>query len=65
MSVPWSNFWRTPEMPLTNCEINLTLTWYEVCTISSVTGATKFKIIYTKLHVPFVTLSTQDNAKLS
>ena len=32
--------------------------------ISSTTGATKFKITDTKLSVPVVTLSTQDNAKL-
>ena len=24
-----SNFWRTPEMPLTNCKFNLILTWTE------------------------------------
>ena len=59
-----SNFWRTLEMPLINCEINFILTWSEDCVISSATGATKFKITDTKLYVPFVTLSTQDNAKL-
>ena len=32
--------------------------------ISSATGETKFKITETKLYVPVVTLSTQDNAKL-
>ena len=51
-------------MSLINCEINLILTWSEDCVISSATGATKFKITDTKLHVPAVTLSTQDNAKL-
>ena len=51
-------------MPLINCEISLILTWSEDCVISSVTGATKFKITDTKLSVPVVTLSTQDNAKL-
>ena len=51
-------------MPLINCEINLILTWSEDCVISSATGATKFKITNTKLCVPAVTLSTQDNAKL-
>ena len=34
------------------------------CVISSVTGETKFKITETKLFVPVVTLSIQDNAKL-
>ena len=26
-----SNFWRTPEMPLINCEVNLVLTWSKDC----------------------------------
>ena len=51
-------------MPLINCEINLILTWSQDCVISSATAATKFKITDTKLYVPVVTLSTQDNAKL-
>ena len=29
-----SNFWRTLEMPLINCEINLVLTWPGNCVIS-------------------------------
>ena len=33
-----SNFWRTFEMPLINCEINLILTWPTECAISSATG---------------------------
>ena len=59
-----SNFWRTLEMPLINCEVNLILKWSPTCVISSATGVTKFKITETKLYVPVVTLSTQDNAKL-
>ena len=51
-------------MPLINCEINLILNWSEDCVISSTNGETKFKITDTKLSVPVVTLSTQDNAKL-
>ena len=47
-----------------NCKINLILTWSEDCVISSATEATKFKITDTKLYVPVVTLSTQDDAKL-
>ena len=30
-----SNFWRTLEMPLINCEVNLILTWSPTCVISS------------------------------
>ena len=59
-----SNFWRTLEMPLINCEVNLILTWSKDCVITNSTGAGKFKITETKLYVPVVTLSTQDNAKL-
>ena len=33
-----SNFWRTLEIPLINCEVNLTLTWSPTCVISSATG---------------------------
>ena len=59
-----SNFWRTLEMPLINCEVELILTWSKNCVISSATGETKFAITETKLYVPVVTLSTEDNAKL-
>ena len=59
-----SNFWRTLEMLLINCEVNLILTWSEDCVISSTNGQIKFKITDTKLYVPVVTLSTEDNKKL-
>ena len=51
-------------MPLINCKYNLILTWSKDCVISSATGETKFVITETKLYVPIVSLSTQDNAKL-
>ena len=59
-----SNFWRTLEMPLINCKVNLLLTWSKDCVITNSTGEGKFAITETKLHVPVVTLPTQDNAKL-
>ena len=59
-----SNFWRTLEMLLINCQINFILTWSENCVISSATGKRKFAITDTKLYVPIVTLSTKDNAKI-
>ena len=59
-----SNFWRTLEMPLISCEINLILTWSEDYVISSATQETKFKTADTKLYVTVVTLSSQYNAKL-
>ena len=61
-----SNFWRTLEMPLINCEVNLILKWSSTCVIVS-TGdanqAANFAITDTKLYVPVVTLSTQENTK--
>ena len=51
-------------MPLINCEVNLILTWSSTCVITNSTGAGKFTITDTKLYVPVVTLSTQDNTKL-
>ena len=49
-----SNFWKTLEMPLINCEVNLIL----------ISGAGRFAITDTKLYFPIITLSTQDNSKL-
>ena len=61
-----SNFWRTLEMPLINCEVNLILTWSSTCVLIS-TGvpnqAATFEITDTKLYVSVVTLSTQENNK--
>ena len=59
-----SNFWRTLEMPLINCEVNLILTWSSTCVITNSTGAGTFEITDTKLYVPVVTLSIQENIKL-
>ena len=61
-----SNFWRTLEMPLINCEVNLILTWSSTCVLIG-TGVQNqnatFAITDTKLYVPVVTLSTQENTK--
>ena len=51
-------------MPLINCEVNFILTWLSTCVITNSTGAGRFATTDTKLYVPVVTLSTQDNAKL-
>ena len=62
-----SNFWRTLEMPLINCEIELILTWSTGCIIIYTDVANQgptFTITETNLYVPVVTLSTQDHAKL-
>ena len=62
-----SNFWRTLEMPLINCEIELILNWSENCVIISTNNANQvpiFTITEINLYVPVVTLSSQDNSKL-
>ena len=51
-------------MPLINCEITLDLSWSENCVIVATNvaaQATTFSITDTKLYVPVVTLSTQEN----
>ena len=61
-----SIFWRTLEMPLINCEVNLILTWSSTCLLIATNipnqNAT-FAITDTKLYVPVVTISTQENTK--
>ena len=59
-----SNFWRTSDMALINCEVNLILTWSSTCVITNSTCAATFKKTDTRLHAPVVTLSTEDNSKL-
>ena len=58
-----SNFWRTLEKPLIDCEVNIILTRLSTCVITNFTKAGRFAITDTKLYAPFVTLSTQDNTK--
>ena len=70
-----SNFWRSLEMPLINCKVELSLKWIKNCVLTTVpigadanaTGAdgTTFKITDANLYVPIVTLSAEDNTKLS
>ena len=59
-----SNFRRTLEMHLINCEVNLILKWSSTCVITNYNGAGTFAITNTKIYVPVVTLSTQENVKL-
>ena len=60
-----SNFWRSLEIPLINCKVELSLRWYENCVLSNVAGNSTFTITDAKLYVPVVTLKTEDNTKLS
>ena len=60
-----SKFFRSLEMPIINCKINLELNWTKNCVVSNVAGATTFQITSTKLYVPIVTLSTKDNVNVT
>ena len=53
-------------MPLINCEVNLISTWSSTCVLPAVGDANQaatFAITNTKLNVPVVTLSIQENTK--
>ena len=56
-----SNFFRSLEMPLINCKIKLNLTWKKECELSTDAGNAIFIINDTKMYVPVVTLSKEDN----
>ena len=77
-----SNFWRSLNIPLINCEVELILTWFKNCVlidkltrdanygadpivhkIDNPENAT-FQITDTKLYVPVVTLSKENDIKL-
>ena len=63
-----SNFFRSLKMPLINCKIKLNLTWKKECVISTLDDDAAnpennavFIINNTKLYLPVVTLSKEDN----
>ena len=62
-----SSFWRSLEMPLINCKVEFSLKWIESCVLTAASNANKviFKITDAKLYVPIVTLSIEDNSKLT
>ena len=68
-----SNFWRSFEMPLINCKIELKLNQTKYCVLSAAgtynRDANPNNIILiikdTKLYVPVAILSAKDNQKLS
>ena len=60
-----SNFWRSLEMPLINCKVELSLTWNPNCVLSNLVGDSTFTRTDAKRYVPIVTLSAQENAKSS
>ena len=77
-----SNFWRSLNIPLINCEVELILTWFKNCVL--IDKSTReadydadpnvyqidnpenaiFEIKDTKLYVPVVTLSKENDTKL-
>ena len=70
-----SKFWRSLQMPLISCKVELSLNWIENCVLTTTAiganvnapGADSaiFKITDAKLYVSVVTLSTKGNAKLA
>ena len=52
-------------MPLNDCKVELCLSWDPNWVLSNLVGASTFTITDAKLYVPIVTLSAEDNAKLS
>ena len=73
-----SNFWKTLDMPLINCEVSLTLTWSESCVLASKatgdaspgviavnnpTNAT-FNLTDKRLYVPVLTLIAKNDSNL-
>ena len=69
-----SNFWRSLNIPLINCEVELILTWSRNCVLADITRRNaqsnnpaivaptelELKVKDTKLHVPVVTLSKEN-----
>ena len=72
-----SNFWRSLNIPLINCEVELILTWSKNCVLADMTvraaqgdnpaivapTGLEFKITDTKLYVPVVSLSKENDIK--
>ena len=51
-------------MSLIDYKFELSLKWYETCLLTAATTAT-FTITDAKLYIPIVTLSIEDNSKLT
>ena len=61
-----SSFFRSVEIPFINTKLHIELSWSKNCIISNVAGDSTFKITKSELYVlPVVTLSTDDNLKLT
>ena len=60
-----NNFWRSLNMLLINCKIELKLKWVKYCVSARNGNDVICTIKDTKLYVPVVTLAAKDNQKLS
>ena len=60
-----SNFWRSLEILLINCKVELSLTWNKNCILTSLVGNSTFTVSDRKLYVPVAKLSIEDNVKLT
>ena len=66
-----SNFWRSLQMSLINCRVELSLTWIKNCVLTTAAigananASATFKIADAKLYVPVITLSAENNARLA
>ena len=65
-----SNIWRSLNILVINCEVELILTWSENCALAATavpndppTGL-EFQLINTKLYVPVVTTSKENDITL-
>ena len=68
-----SNFWRSLNIPLINCEVEVILTWSKNCVLVDMTADVVadpaiaaptelgFEITDTKLYIPLVTLSKEND----
>ena len=71
----FSNFWRSLEMPLISCRVELSLRWIGIFVLTTApigananatcADSATFKITDAKLYVPVVTLSAEDSARLT
>ena len=75
-----NNFWRSLDIPLINCEVEIILTWSKNCALADMTvraagnnndppavvapSGATFKITDTQLYVPVVTLSKENDIKV-
>ena len=60
-----SHFWRSLEISLINCKVELSLDWSENCILSTGGNNGIFVMTDAKLYIPVVTSLPEDNAKLS